>query len=554
MNKFFGSIVLLFFFLSSYSQLDQKTTANVFSDQCSIDQSIKDGTLWFRDSIYYFIGDNDDWKLNEKFVVLERDQNGRMIYANEMMLDSIGKWFIKSVTNVKYHTNGNLADSLIVQWNPQYNDWKDTITHLIKDEKNDIIEDLSQFWAISDVDYKIHKVYKKYKYKYDDKSNEIYSINLEKQDDKNWNIISESFKKYHENGILADHIYHFYGKSGNNNNEPEYFYHIINECKSYNITETIWQYKSHIEDEWVNEKKYLYEFDNKDLVTYEKRFVWSIEKNQWVNQFEGNFLYDDSLLIFESWNEWNNENFQPNSMAEYEYLNNRLIHIIQESYFMSDAKWHDYAEYRYEYNDYGTQILNEFISHGLKTRRNQIFTDSINRFNGSLYQIGDENNNWLNVQKIERKYETTSQTDISQFWNKDIQDWKNSEMSIYKFDDIGNPVEKLYFYWESNNNKWKKESRIIYFWSPKAINANHITRNDEIILYPNPASDEITIENLSESNSDFIIFDQNGIKAKTGLLDKDKPSQININDLISGFYIIRDTESRLFSKKIIITK
>lgn len=189
----------------------------------------------------------------------------------------------------------------------------------------------------------------------------------------------------------------------------------------------------------------------------------------------------------------------------------------------------------------------------MKTRRNQIFTDSINRFNGSLYQIGDENNNWLNVQRIERKYETTSQTDISQFWNKDIQDWKNSEMSIYKFDDIGNPVEKLYFYWESNNNKWKKESRIIYFWSPEAINANHITRNDEIILYPNPTSDYISIENLSNSVSDFIIFNHNGFKVKTGIIDKDKTLKININDLISGFYILQIPDIGFFSKKIIIT-
>ncbi|NNF35806.1 MAG: T9SS type A sorting domain-containing protein [Saprospiraceae bacterium] len=64
------------------------------------------------------------------------------------------------------------------------------------------------------------------------------------------------------------------------------------------------------------------------------------------------------------------------------------------------------------------------------------------------------------------------------------------------------------------------------------------TRNQDIRFYPNPASDLVNIENLLEGDQVFLIS-ASGKIVKTCKVDGKSTHQMNINDLISGNYILR---------------
>lgn len=58
-------------------------------------------------------------------------------------------------------------------------------------------------------------------------------------------------------------------------------------------------------------------------------------------------------------------------------------------------------------------------------------------------------------------------------------------------------------------------------------------------IYPNPASDQVTIQLPSDSNkSELVIYDYTGRKVKSSSLLENNPS-IDISDLSSGIYIFR---------------
>jgi hypothetical protein len=64
------------------------------------------------------------------------------------------------------------------------------------------------------------------------------------------------------------------------------------------------------------------------------------------------------------------------------------------------------------------------------------------------------------------------------------------------------------------------------------------TRNQDIRFYPNPASDLVNIENLLEGDQVFLIS-ASGKIVKTSKVDGKSTYQMDINDLISGNYLLR---------------
>lgn len=91
------------------------------------------------------------------------------------------------------------------------------------------------------------------------------------------------------------------------------------------------------------------------------------------------------------------------------------------------------------------------------------------------------------------------------------------------------------------------------------LSTNDLTLNDDIIVYPNPAKDYITIKVNNSYKGDNLrinIFDM------SGKLVLDKVSQILSNDvkidtnqLISGMYqMVIFTDNKKFTKKIMINK
>jgi hypothetical protein len=90
-----------------------------------------------------------------------------------------------------------------------------------------------------------------------------------------------------------------------------------------------------------------------------------------------------------------------------------------------------------------------------------------------------------------------------------------------------------------------------FIWSDD-YNLNQISSIPELLIYPNPASQILTIK-ANEKISNFSIFNLTGIKIKEGFPISDKTVKINVSDLIPGIYYLQiECIDNTYQKKIII--
>lgn len=93
--------------------------------------------------------------------------------------------------------------------------------------------------------------------------------------------------------------------------------------------------------------------------------------------------------------------------------------------------------------------------------------------------------------------------------------------------------------------------------SRETLSLSDISYNDEIIIYPNPASDKITVKlkNNNLSYSDISIVNSLGQVVKTQKLNNDLDFNIDVSVLSSGFYLLNiHSNSSTTTKKLIIEK
>ncbi|MDD2200443.1 MAG: T9SS type A sorting domain-containing protein, partial [Bacteroidales bacterium] len=82
-------------------------------------------------------------------------------------------------------------------------------------------------------------------------------------------------------------------------------------------------------------------------------------------------------------------------------------------------------------------------------------------------------------------------------------------------------------------------------------NSDKLSTNNEVLIYPNPTSNNITIDFCQSDFYSLIITDINGktMLTKNYLSGKTK---IDINSLNTGVYLLRiDTGKRIFREKIV---
>ena len=89
------------------------------------------------------------------------------------------------------------------------------------------------------------------------------------------------------------------------------------------------------------------------------------------------------------------------------------------------------------------------------------------------------------------------------------------------------------------------------------LGLDELSFDNEIVLYPNPASDKISVKlkNNNLSYNDISIVNSLGQVVKTQKLNNDLDFNIDVSDLSSGFYLLNiHTNSSTTTKKLIIEK
>ncbi len=146
---------------------------------------------------------------------------------------------------------------------------------------------------------------------------------------------------YNTNLLPIQEIYsEYYDEQWNALNKTEYFYN------STNAIDSVWYYVTS-DDIWINEAKYIYEYDDEDYDTISFGFEWNVETSNWDDLNRVQLKYDDLGRIIDY-------------LSYGQYLNGQFLPSTRTSYTYNDGN-NKISEYSYEWDTTNLQWV-EFIT------------------------------------------------------------------------------------------------------------------------------------------------------------------------------------------------
>jgi len=281
-------------------------------------------------------------------------------------------------------------------------------------------------------------------------------------------------------------------------------------------------------------------YNNNNLITSKIHKSFDIENNKWKNKYKELYKYNDNnkldTMFFQIWGflkDWEkyrtetyiyNDLFQPKiklvqknkyggnlleneekQLFEYDNRGNLVELLVQK---WEDNEWQPKRKYSYVYNQDNKKVKTTY----------------------QKYEI----NTWVYSTRYFYKYNNNKDITevISEIWSATENNWVNFHLTKYEYDDDNNRI--LYFQknWNTETNQWIKNNKYVYFLSPYDPNGLVEERFDNIVIFPNPTTGIINIEN--ESISDVFIYDETGKLLK----NTTNTSSINISNLPKGLYFL----------------
>ena len=288
-----------------------------------------------------------------------------------------------------------------------------------------------------------------------------------------------------------------------NNNEADYYF------MSWNVTSTAWDTTSH----------YSYSYDEIGNQMGEVRKDWDAETSSWINVFSRAFKYDANGYVIEQLvQNWNAVDLWFDN-ALYTYENNAdglVTEFLMKSWNTTDSELKDKFWNFFKYDD----------------NNNLIETDS---------KIWDENLEiWKNSYLSTFTYETNGLKieQLSQSWNASNSVYDNITRYLFVYDEFGNETEYHSQNWDAGTSTWKQSRKDINYYSQHDVTEVEILElANSIIIYPNPAENEISLSNITELST-VSIHDINGKLFIQREVDS-KKTVISVSQLPRGLYLLK---------------
>ena len=319
--------------------------------------------------------------------------------------------------------------------------------------------------------------------------------------------------------------------------------------------------------QWVNTEKWEDEFDGNSNWTGEIYYEWNESSQQWEESVKYELTYDG----------------QGNLITEIaSYWATQWILWWKDEYTYTDGKLTTYLELVWDVNSSAWE--NDYVTGYTYDENGRLALEVTEKWNTTI-------NEWVNYEKYEYTHDEQDRLieEVDSYWTDQwIMEWKY----LYTFDTDGNTVEELDQYYDVDAwvNDWKGvwTYNMNYFWNDLLVpywlssddegiyfvhmptvfteytyyignwydyyitsayySAFEPTSNEEIyegeaILFPNPATDYLTI--TWKENQPRLRFEMMDLAGRTVISRTvDKNTSISTAELSSGLYIYKLTDNK----------
>ncbi len=272
------------------------------------------------------------------------------------------------------------------------------------------------------------------------------------------------------------------------------------------------EYIDSVSVDWNNINKEEFEYDEYGNQTRSEAYYWDQYFNGWIGGYKTEKTYDENGNIL--------------------------------SFF--DYQW------QYEKKDWIPAYREE----------NTFIADSIQTSHAS-YSYDSYLNKWIGNYKHETYFNDALEAikEIDYEWDFNTDTWKIIIINLiqhheYQYDAEGKLQAYVLEIWNETLNQWIPLKKYIYFWSMHNISTDIpeiLSHHTFMEVYPNPATDYICVKTTPGFKNGIInVYNSNGQIVKT-LKTVGHVTNININDLPAGNYILQfATDKDIFVKKIIV--
>jgi hypothetical protein len=367
-------------------------------------------------------------------------------------------------------------------------------------------------------------------------------------------------------------------------------------------------------NQWVGDVRFDFAYDVNGEIIQVAYYYWDFENNQWIIGWgsKSDVLYDtygNVVQIIVS--SWDSENDQWVQMSKYDYtydVNGDIAEEINSFWSSEDNQWIETSKYDYMYDANGNyteirryyweDLNNEWIE---SYRSDYTYDVNGNKIEEFFSQWYPENSQWIvfSGTKYDYTYDVNSVIiqEILFEWDVENEQWIEISKSNYAFGISGEVIEEVYFEWDAENNQWvaywgqkydytydfdisiddlivpewydnfsyKILSAIdysfdednwvmngegIFYYSD--VNTNSLQNNqlNDLIIYPNPAINNVTI-NIANGNAFSLeIIDLQGKVVVKNL--GDNGVSLDISHLNSGMYVyVINNQGVVYNGKLI---
>ncbi len=434
MKHFFTFFILAVITLTSYSQTRQRFDRKVDSMLVINRQNHNYlDTLWVLDSSRTYQLVNNALMYERTFKVLSRNELGNPISS----LD----W---ADENYPYFTDNNLYDSVVYfngtevkkrfvnAWNSVEQSWIDN-----RYEEYDA-PDLPKVMAYKGFSNSNQDYFYGHRERYVNNNGRLDTLIYETYipETNSWDPRAKTAYDYAgQNSDTLQMIYKWTGDSWQDSAK------LHRQFNADHLTRQFWELYNSDNGTWQNYVLYTYSYDNNGNIDTGYFQVWDIQLNIWQDNFKFVFSYDDE-----------------------QRLTNRLVmHFDQNS----------------------QQLLNY---------QNEIF-EFADGCKTEIYQNWHmPDGPWQNQTRNTTSYIAEDIIDTLQFdlWNFSSQIWQPNNRTVNKFDEHINLIESEDWYYLSWDSEWQLNTKIDFYWSPFIPNAIPEIQSSALVVYPNPASTQVS--------------------------------------------------------------
>ncbi|ESU23736.1 hypothetical protein FEDK69T_11410 [Flavobacterium enshiense DK69] len=361
-------------------------------------------------------------------------------------------------------------------------------------------------------------------------SSNSFGQNLLSQIAENW--VDGNWKNYYRSLYAYD-----------NNN------HLINyQNQTWDVSSNTW--KNFIQDIYVN--------NSNGTVNNSIRQDWSSGTNAWNNQFRYVHSYNSAgaelMKVVEA---WTNGNWQTSGRLLSTYDNNNyMTHYLYQTWETGTNSWQNFFQYNYVNNANGT--INNYTQQNwditLNAWKNTLRMTHTYDVAGNLQTIVTEawaNDSWQNSYKQVYVYDGNNYVINYQFqiWDVSSNTWKNSSQINYSLNPDETYSHYIYQMWDNETNAWKNYQRVTYTYG-STLGIDNFNYRKDFTVYPNPATNNITIKSEDNNGAVYCIIDQLGRQVLNGRLNGSE-TVVDIDQLSKGAYFIQMGQEKPQTIKII---